>query len=231
MTTLTIIIPVYNETSTITEILQKVINVNIDKQIIVVDDYSTDNSREKILKMKNKIDEIIFHEKNLGKGAAIKSGQKFVKGKYVIIQDADLEYDPSDYEKLIEPLKNKQNKVVYGSRVLGKKRYTLKNFSSLSRIFFNHCLTILSNTLNNQNLTDAHTCYKVFDADIFKKFNLEEKKFGFCPEVTTKVSKLGYQISEIPITYKGRSYKQGKKIKFIDGIKAIIVLIKYRFFI
>jgi len=101
----------------------------------------------------------------------------------------------------------------------------------LSRIFFNHCLTILSNTLNNQNLTDAHTCYKVFDADIFKKFNLEEKKFGFCPEVTTKVSKLGYQISEIPITYKGRSYKQGKKIKFIDGIKAIIVLIKYRFFI
>ena len=231
MTTLTIIIPVYNETSTITEILQKVINVNIDKQIIVVDDYSTDNSKEKILIMKNKIDEIIFHEKNLGKGAAIKSAQKFVKGKYVIIQDADLEYDPSDYEKLIEPLKNKQNKVVYGSRVLGKKRYTLKNFSSLSRIFFNHCLTILSNTLNNQNLTDAHTCYKVFDADIFKKFNLEEKKFGFCPEVTTKVSKLGYQISEIPITYKGRSYKQGKKIKFIDGIKAIIVLIKYRFFI
>ena len=231
MTTLTIIIPVYNETSTITEILQKVINVNIDKQIIVVDDYSTDNSKEKILIMKNKIDEIIFHEKNLGKGAAIKSGQKFVKGKYVIIQDADLEYDPNDYEKLIEPLKNKQNKVVYGSRVLGKKRYTLTNFSSLSRIFFNHCLTILSNTLNNQNLTDAHTCYKVFDADIFKKFNLEEKKFGFCPEVTTKVSKLGYQISEIPITYKGRSYKQGKKIKFIDGIKAIIVLIKYRFFI
>ena len=123
MTTLTIIVPVYNETSTILEILKNISKVNIEKQIIVVDDYSSDGSREKILSMKHMIDKIILHEKNLGKGAAIKSAQEFIKGQYVIIQDADLEYDPNDYEKLIEPLKKKQTKVVYGSRVLGKKRY------------------------------------------------------------------------------------------------------------
>ena len=170
MTTLTIIVPVYNETSTILEILKNISKVNIEKQIIVVDDYSSDGSREKILSMKHMIDKIILHEKNLGKGAAIKSAQKFIKGQYVIIQDADMEYDPNDYEKLIEPLKKKQTKVVYGSRVLGKKRYSSKNFSSLSRVFFNHCLTILSNIINNQNLTDAHTCYKVFDSELFKLY-------------------------------------------------------------
>ena len=123
MTTLTIIVPVYNETSTILEILKNISKVNIEKQIIVVDDYSSDGSREKILSMKHMIDKIILHEKNLGKGAAIKSAQEFIKGQYVIIQDADLEYDPKDYEKLIEPLIKKQTKVVYGSRVLEKKRY------------------------------------------------------------------------------------------------------------
>ena len=229
MTTLTIIMPVYNETRTISQILQKIFKIKIDKQLIVVDDFSSDGSREKILSFKDRIDKIILHEKNLGKGAAIKSAKEFISGKYVIIQDADLEYDPNDYEKLIEPLKKKETKAVYGSRVLGKKRYNLKNFSSLSRVFFNHCLTILSNIINNQNLTDAHTCYKVFDTEVFNKLNLEEKRFGFCPEVTTKISKLGYQISEIPIAYQGRNYEEGKKIGVIDGFDAIKCLIKYKF--
>jgi glycosyltransferase involved in cell wall biosynthesis len=229
MTTLTIIVPAYNETSTILEILKKISKVNIDKQIIVIDDCSSDDSREKILSMKYMIDKIILHDKNLGKGAAIKSAQKFIKGQYVIIQDADLEYDPNDYEKLIEPLKKKQTKVVYGSRVLEKKRYSAKNFSSLSRVFFNHCLTILSNIINNQNLTDAHTCYKVFDSELFKSIKLEENGFAFCPEITTKTSLLNCKIIEISINYIGRTYKDGKKIKFVDGIQAIVALLKYRY--
>jgi len=230
MTTLTIIMPVYNETRTISEILQKIFKIKIDKQLIVVDDFSSDGSREKILSFKDRIDKIILHEKNLGKGAAIKSAKEFINGKYVIIQDADLEYDPNDYEKLIEPLKKKETKAVYGSRVLGKKRYNLKNFSSLSRVFFNHCLTILSNIINNQNLTDAHTCYKVFDSELFKLIKLEENGFAFCPEITTKTSLLNCKIIEIPINYIGRTYKDGKKIKFADGIQAIVALLRYRYF-
>ena len=230
MKTLTIIVPVYNETSTISKILQKILKVNIDKQIIVVDDFSSDGSREKILKMKSRIDKIIFHKKNLGKGAAIRSAQKFVKGKYVIIQDADLEYNPGEYKQLLKAFKNNKTKIVYGSRVLGRKRYKSKNFLSLARIFFNHLLTIFSNIINNQKLTDAHTCYKVLDSNIFKKINLVENKFGFCPEITTKLSNLRYNIIEIPISYKGRSYKDGKKIRVVDGLDAIKSLIKYRFF-
>ena len=230
MTTLTIIVPAYNETSTILEILKNISKVNISKQLIVIDDCSSDDSREKILSMKYMIDKIILHDKNLGKGAAIKSAQKLIKGQYVIIQDADLEYDPNDYEKLIEPLKKKQTKVVYGSRVLGKKRYSSKNFSSLSRVFFIHCLTSLSNIINNQNLTDAHTCYKVFDSDLFKDIELKEHGFAFCPEVTTKISNLNIDIIEIPISYKGRTYQEGKKISYKDGIEAIFALIKYKYF-
>jgi hypothetical protein len=148
----------------------------------------------------------------------------------VIIQDADLEYDPNDYYTLVEPIVSGSFKVVYGSRVLGKNRYLLKNFSSLIRIFFNHLLSIISNILNNQNLTDAHTCYKVFDSDLFKNINLKEKNFNFCPEITTKIGLKKIKIKELPISYQGRSYKEGKKIQYIDGIKAIITLFKYRFF-
>jgi len=229
MTTLTIIMPVYNETRTISQILQKISEIKIDKQLIVVDDFSSDGSREKILSFKDRVDKIILHEKNLGKGAAIKSAQEFIIGKYVIIQDADLEYDPSDYDKLMKPFFENKFKVVYGSRVLGRNRYKAINFSSLRRVFYNHLLTILSNILNKQKLTDAHTCYKVFESDLFKKIDLKEKRFGFCPEVTTKISKLGYKIKEIPISYKGRSYEEGKKIGLIDGFDAIKCLIKYKF--
>jgi glycosyltransferase involved in cell wall biosynthesis len=230
MKLLTVIIPVYNESKTITKILDKVIKTKISKQIIVVDDCSTDNSKKKISNFKSKIYKIIIHKKNLGKGAAIQSAQKFIKGKYTIIQDADLEYNPNDYFKILKRINHKSINAVYGSRVLGKKRYKLKNFTSLSRIFFNHILTLLSNIINNQRLTDAHTCYKLFDSKIFKKIKLNENGFAFCPEITTKISNLNIKIFEVPISYKGRSYDEGKKISYKDGIEAVYALFKYKFF-
>lgn len=229
---ITIIIPAFNEEKTIKKIIKKILSIKLHtKQIIVIDDCSNDNTK-KILKKNfaNRIDKIIYHKKNLGKGAAIRSAQKYVKGDIVIIQDADLEYDPKDYQKLIKPIIINKNVVVYGSRVLGKNRYRTKGFLSLSRIFFNHVLTLFSNFLNNQNLTDAHTCYKIFPAKIFKKLKLIENDFAFCPEVTTKLSKMGVKIIELPITYKGRTVKQGKKIGIIDGFRALYVLTKYNFF-
>ena len=226
---ITVIIPCYNEIKTISIIIDKVYKQKLKKQIIVVDDFSTDGTREILKKkLKKKIDKIIFHNRNYGKGAAINSAKKFVKGNIIIIQDADLEYSPKDFNKLVKPIKEKEYKVVYGSRVLGKNRYFENEFSSIFRVFANHILTIISNILNNQNLTDAHTCYKVFDKEVFDKIYLEEKDFAFCPEVTTKISKLGYEIVEVPINYNGRSYEEGKKIRFIDAYRALKTLIKYR---
>ena len=229
---LSIIIPVYNEIKTIKKLILKVVNQQIkDIQIIVVDDFSTDGTREVIKNdLSQYINKIIYHEKNMGKGAAIRSAQKFVSGDIVIIQDADLEYDPEDYKKLIDPIINKRTSVVYGSRVLNTKRYNSKNFISLHRIFFNHILTIFSNFVNKQNLTDAHTCYKVFDSKIFKNIKLSENDFAFCPEITSKISKLKLNIIEIGISYTGRSVEQGKKIGIIDGFRAIFVLLKYGLF-
>ena len=229
---LTIIIPVYNEINTIEQIIDKINKIKfIKKEIILVDDYSIDGTRELIKsKIFSKVDKIIFHEENKGKGAAIKSAKKNVNGRFVIIQDADLEYNPNDYEKLIEPLQKNLTNVVYSSRVLGRKRYYENNFSSNIRVFCNHSLTIFSNIINNQNLSDAHTCYKVFKVEIFEKIELKENSFSFCPEVTTKLAKMNEKILEIPISYYGRTYKDGKKIKFVDGIIAIYALLKYRFF-
>jgi dolichol-phosphate mannosyltransferase len=227
---LSIIIPVYNEKNTIEKLLNKIHKLSdIKKEIIVVDDASNDGSTNILKKSKKKITKLIHHKKNLGKGAAIKSAQKFIKGNVVIIQDADLEYDPSDYHKLLNFI-NKGYKVVYGSRVLRKNRYLQKNFSSITRIFFNHVLTVTSNLLNNQKLTDAHTCYKMFDSNLFLKIRLEENDFSFCPEITTKIGLKRIKIKEVPIKYSGRDYNEGKKIRLIDGIKAIITLFKYRFF-
>ena len=229
---LSIIIPVYNEIKTIKKLLLKVVNQQIkDIQIIVVDDFSTDGTTEVIKNdLTQYIDKIIYHEKNMGKGAAIRSAQKYVNGDIVIIQDADLEYDPEDYKLLIDPIINKRTSVVYGSRVLNTKRYNSKNFISLYRIFFNHMLTIFSNFVNNQNLTDAHTCYKVFETKIFKNIKLSENDFAFCPEITSKISKLKLNIIEIGISYTGRSVEEGKKIGIIDGFRAIFVLLKYGLF-
>jgi dolichol-phosphate mannosyltransferase len=227
---LSIIIPVYNEKRTIQKLLNKIYKLkNIKKEIIIINDASTDGTRVILEKNKKKITHLINHTKNQGKGAAIKSAQKLIKGDIVLIQDGDLEYDPSDYKKLLNTIYEGHD-VVYGSRVLGKSRYLLKNFSSVLRIFFNHMLTIISNILNSQNLTDAHTCYKMFRSDIFLKIKLKEKGFSFCPEITTKIGLKKIKIKEIPIKYFGRSYEEGKKINFMDGIKAILTLIKYRFF-
>lgn len=227
---LSIVIPVYNEKNTIEKLLIKIHQLTrINKEIIIVDDCSNDGTREILEINKKKITKLIYHKKNIGKGGAIKSAQKFVKGDVVIIQDADLEYDPSDYYKLLKQIQNGSD-VVYGSRVLGKNRYLSKNFSSFMRIFYNHALTVLSNILNNQKLTDAHTCYKMFKSSIFLKMKLKEDGFSFCPEITTKLALKQIKIREVAIHYHGRNYREGKKIKFIDGIKAVVTLFKYRFF-
>lgn len=229
---LSIIIPVYNEMNTIQKILRKIEDIhNIKKQIIVIDDGSTDHTFKLIQNFRFESEyKIIKHKINSGKGAAIKSSVDFISGDIVIIQDADLEYDPKDYKKVIDPIIKNKNKVVYGSRVLNKKRYGQVNFTSNFRVFCNHLLTEITNLLYGQNLTDAHTCYKAFDANIFKKINLKEKDFAFCPEITSKISKLGFKILEVPVDYFGRDYNQGKKISFYDGLRAIFVLLKYRLF-
>jgi len=227
----TIIIPVFNEKNYIDKIIKKVkSNVYFNKQIIVVDDCSSDGTRKIIKKIKN-IDKIIFHKRNLGKGAAIKSAIPYIKGSIVAIQDADLEYNPTDLNKLIKIMISNNSRVIYGSRVLNKKRYNSDLFISNFRTLGNHVLTIISNFLNNQNLTDAHTCYKIFKFDIFMQLNLQENDFAFCPEVTTKISLLNEKIKEVPISFKGRTVEEGKKIQFYDAIRALITILKYRYFV
>lgn len=228
---LTIIIPAYNEINTLQVLIDKIDSLNINKQVILIDDSSTDGTNEIAFKNKDKIDKIIVHDENKGKGAAIKSAQNYVNGEYVIIQDADLEYDPKDIYNLLEEIEKKKHKVIYGSRVLkNPENKKSQNFSHRLRIIGNIILTKLSNFINNQNLTDAHTCYKLFEGDLFKSINLQENGFSFCPEITTKISLLNIDIIEIPINYKGRSYNQGKKIVASDGLRAIWTLIKYRYF-
>jgi len=232
---LTIIVPVFNEKKFVRTLLKKLINLKgLKKQIIVVDDGSSDGTdiilRKEFEKNKH-INKIFFHNKNKGKGAAIKTAQRFIKGKYVAIQDADLEYFPKDLVKIYKYINKKKLDVVYGSRVLNKNEYqNTKNFTHLIRIWGNIFLTFISNVINNQKLTDAHTCYKVFRSKIFKKITLKEKGFAFCPEVTTKISNMNYKIYEISISYNGRSYKDGKKINSLDGLIALIALVKYKFF-
>ena len=231
MTKLTFIIPVYNEIKTIEKLIKKILKLNIKKQIIIIDDGSNDGTERILRKYKNLLDKLIIHKKNLGKGAAIKSGQKHVNGKYVAIQDADLEYDPNDLKKIINEMDKKNLKVMYGSRVLNKNTFqNTQNFTHILRIWGNIFLTIISNFFNSQKLTDAHTCYKVFNSRIFKKIKLKEKGFSFCPEITTKISLMNIDIEEFPINYNGRTYNQGKKITAFDGRDAIYVLLKYRYF-
>ena len=226
---LTIIVPAYNEKKSISKIIDQ-INEKIiyTKQIIVIDDFSNDGTRDVIKNLSN-IDEIVFHQRNMGKGAAIKSAIPFIKGNIVAIQDADLEYDPEDLNKLAKEILDQKTNVAYGSRVLNKKRYGNNNFISNFRIFGNHILTILSNLFNSQQLTDAHTCYKVFKREIFLKLNLKENDFAFCPEVNTKISLLNEKILELPISYKGRNVEEGKKIRFKDALKALLTIIKYKY--
>jgi glycosyltransferase involved in cell wall biosynthesis len=231
MIDLTIIIPVYNEIKTIEKLLNRVFKINIKKQIIVIDDASIDGTSKILKKYIKKIDKLITHKINKGKGAAIKNAQKYIRGKYTAIQDADLEYKPTDLLKILNYIKKKKLNVVYGSRVLNKNKFkNTKNFTHLVRIWGNIFLTKVSNIINNQSLTDAHTCYKVFRSDIFSKIKLQEKGFAFCPEVTTKIAKKNYLINEISISYNGRTYLEGKKINSFDGLIALYCLLKYRYF-
>ena len=231
---LSVIIPNYNEEKTINSIINKVVKQKefIDLEIIVVDDFSSDKSREilKQLKLNGQIDSLILQDKNYGKGFAIKTALTKCLGDIVLIQDADLEYDPIDYNSMLSIIKKKKLKCLYGSRVLGKNRYNQKNFTSLFRIFANHFLTILTNLIYDQKLSDAHTCYKMVNLKLIKSINLKEKRFAFCPELTAKLSKSGIKIEECAISYKGRTYDEGKKINFFDGLAAIWVLLKYRFY-
>lgn len=226
---LSIIIPCYNEQKTISVILDKVRNLkDYDKEIIVVDDCSTDGTKEILKKLENSTEiKILYNDKNRGKGYCIKKGIDSSTGSVLIIQDADLEYDPNDIPKLINPIKDGNADVVYGSRFVGsEEKRVLFYWHSLGNKF----LTTLSNMFTNLNLTDMECCYKAFKSKIIKDINLKENRFGFEPEITAKISKKDIQIYEVGIKYFGRKYSDGKKITWVDGFRAIYCIIFYSFF-
>ncbi len=221
---LSVVIPVYNENETIREIYDAVKAVDIDKEIILVDDFSTDGTRQILQGLADDGTRLLMHDRNMGKGAALRTGFKAATGDIVIIQDADLEYDPDQYHKLIQPILDNKADVVYGSRfVTGDYRRVLFDWHSVGNRF----LTLLSNMLTNINLTDMETCYKVFRREVLEKIVIEEDRFGFEPEITAKISKLGVRIYEVGISYSGRTYTEGKKIGWKDGISALRCILKY----
>ncbi|MBS3072643.1 glycosyltransferase family 2 protein [Candidatus Pacearchaeota archaeon] len=228
---LSIIIPVYNEEKTITEIIKKVQAVkipNILKEIIIVNDCSKDNSFEIITKLAKKYKNIKFysHKENKGKGAALRTGFSHVTGDYIVIQDADLEYNPEDFNRLITPIRNSEADVVYGSRMLGR----IDGFQITSHYYGNLFLSLITRLLYGNKITDMETCYKMMKSEVVKNLNLKANSFDIEPEITAKIIKKGYKIIEIPINYRSRSFLEGKKIHWDDGIIAMITLIKYRFF-
>ncbi len=224
---ISVIIPVYNEVNTITEIISRVKDVGLDKELIIVDDFSTDGTRDLLHKMDGSRDmRILYHEKNMGKGAALRTGFQHVSGDIVIIQDADLEYNPQEYHKLIRPIIDNRADVVYGSRfITTEERRVLFFWHYMGNSF----LTLLSNIFTNLNLSDMETCYKVFKADIVKRLKIEEDRFGFEPEITAKIAKMRCRIYEVGISYSGRDYSEGKKIGWKDGVRAIWCIVKYKF--
>jgi len=221
---ISVIIPVFNEKGTIEEVLRRIKNVKIKKEIIVVDDYSTDGTRQLLKGIKDKEIKVLFHSRNKGKGAAIRTAQPYIAGDVVIIQDADLEYEPKDYLNLVKPIKNGHADVVYGSRFFG-----VHKFSSFWHYFGNKFLTWVTNVLYRARLSDMETCYKAFKASMFLDLNIKAKRFDFEPEVTAKVLKAHVRVIEVPVIYNGRYRKEGKKITWKDGLMALWTLIKYRF--
>ena len=221
---LSVVIPCYNEKDSILDLVLKVKESPVkNMEIIVVDDCSTDGTREVLEKdVKPHVDKIIYHDVNKGKGAALRTGFKHATGDAVIVQDADLEYDPNEYPLVVEPVFSKEADVVYGSRYLNQKR---KGY--LANRLANWFLTGLSNVFTGEKLTDMETCYKCFRRDVIQSIDLVENRFGFEPEVTSKIAKKGIKIKEVPISYYPRTNEEGKKIGFKDGLRAIYCIVKY----
>ncbi len=223
---ISVVIPVYNEEETVLEVIERVRSTELVSEIVVVDDGSSDGTWN-VLQGLNHPDVRIFrHEKNSGKGSALKTGFAHVTGDIVIIQDADLEYDPAEYPVLISPIVQGRADVVYGTRFAGGTHRVLFFWHYVG----NRLLTLLSNMLTNLNLTDMETCYKVFRADVMRKIDIKSKRFGVEPELTAKVARMGCRIYEVPISYYGRDYLEGKKITWRDGLAAVWHILRFRFF-
>jgi len=226
---ISVVVPVFNEASMIQQILDQVRAVEIPyaKEIIVVDDCSTDGTREILADQENRHTDTraLYHRQNRGKGAAVRTGLGAVTGDVVIIQDADLEYDPRDYAVLLRPIEEGRSKVVYGSRFLGEHK-AMYFWHSVG----NKCLTLATNILFDTTLTDMETCYKVFTADIARNLKLNSDRWGFDPEITAKILRQGHRIYEVPIAYNGREFWEGKKISWHDGFTVLGTLLRYRLF-
>lgn len=223
---LTIVIPCYNEKSTIHDIVNAVRNCPVkDREIIIVDDFSTDGTRD-ILKneVASLVDKIVYHEFNQGKGAALRTGFKHATGDIVVVQDADLEYDPNEFPTLMDPIVKNRADVVFGSRFMGGQPHRVVYFWHM---IGNKFLTLMSNMFTNINLTDMETCYKMFRREIIQSIKIEEDRFGFEPEITAKLARGGYRIFEVGISYYGRTYAEGKKIGWRDGFRALYAIVKY----
>jgi len=223
---ISVIIPIFNERQSLPELLARVEAVDLDKEIILVDDGSTDGTRELLDGYRQRAGyRVVLQPKNQGKGAALREGFRHATGKIVIIQDADLEYNPAEYPRLIQPILEDLADVVYGSRFAGYPRRVLYFWHSVANKF----LTLVSNMLTGINLTDMETCYKVFRREIIQQMPLKSQRFGFEPEVTVKVARAGYRIYEVPISYAGRTYAEGKKIGWKDAFDALWTLFFFRF--
>ncbi len=222
---LSVVIPVFNEKETIEEILTRVLAVPVRKEVVVVDDCSTDGTRERLADLQRRLGfRLLLQERNGGKGSALRRGFAEVTGDLVIIQDADLEYSPEEYPDLIQLIRDGRADVVFGSRFLGRHRVFL-----FTHYLGNRLLTLLTNVLYNTMLTDMETCYKVMRTEVLRSFALRSNGFGVEPELTAKIFKRGFRVYEVPITYDGRGYDEGKKITWRDGIVALWVLLRYRF--
>jgi dolichol-phosphate mannosyltransferase len=221
-----ILMPAYNEIQTIGKIIKRIeaVKLPIDKEIIIVDDYSTDGTREFLQNLSENNIKVLFHDRNRGKGSAIRTSLKYANGDIILIQDADLEYEPNEYIKLLEPILQGRASVVYGNRVVPKVKRSYNRYYWGGRL-----LTAVTNLLYHAKIHDEPVCYKVFKKEVIDKFTLKCEGFEFCPEITAKVCKAGYEIYEIPVSYNPRKFDQGKKIKWKDGIEAIWVLLKYKF--
>ena len=222
-----VIIPVYNEKNTIAEIIKRVSDVDIASEIIVVDDCSTDGTRDVYPELKRYVSKLLFHDRNMGKGAAFRTGLAAATGDVILVQDADLEYNPGEYHKILRPIFEDRADVVYGSRFKGSEEHRVLYFW---HYIGNRLLTVFSNMLTGLNLSDMETCYKAFRTPLIKSLDLKENGFGFETEVTAKVARAKARVYEVGISYRGRTYAEGKKIGWRDGLRAIYCIIRYNLF-